>query len=39
MDQALVAITALLAEDIDKAAKTFGTYDVVKSRVVKNLKN
>ena len=38
VDQALAAITALLAEEIDKAAKPFGTYDVVKSRVVKNLK-
>ena len=29
VDQASIAITTLLAKDIDKAAKPFGTYDVV----------
>ena len=38
MDQASTTITALLVEDIDKAAKPFGTYDVVKSRVEIDLK-
>ena len=38
MDQALKTITTLLAEDIDKAAKPFGTYDVVKSKVEMELK-
>ena len=38
VDQASVAITALLAEEMDKTAKSFGTYDVVKSRVVIDLK-
>ena len=38
VDQASAAITALLAEDIDKATKPFGTYDVVKSRVEIDLK-
>ena len=33
VDQASTTITARLVEDIDKAAKPFGTYDVVKSRV------
>ncbi|OYD06002.1 hypothetical protein CHM34_18660, partial [Paludifilum halophilum] len=33
-----VAITALLAEEIDKSTKPFGTYDVVKSKVVIELK-
>ena len=38
IDQASVAITTLLAEEIDKATKHFGTYDVVKSKVVTDLK-
>ena len=38
VDQALAAITTLIAEDIDKDAKTFGTYDVVKSKVEMELK-
>ena len=38
VDQASTKITILLAEDIDKTAKTFGTYDVVRSRVVIDLK-
>ena len=38
MDQALAAITTLLTKETDKTAKHFGTYDVVKSRVVTNLK-
>ena len=38
IDQALAIITTLLAEEIDKATKHFGTHDVVKSRVVIDLK-
>ena len=38
VDQASTRIATLLAEEIEKVAKPFGTYDVVKSRVVKNLK-
>ena len=38
VDQASAAITTLLAEESDKTVKIFGTYDVVKYRVVKNLK-
>ena len=38
MDQASIAIIALLVEDIDKDSKPFGTYDVVKSRVEIDLK-
>ena len=38
VDQALATIISLLAEEIDKAAKPFGTYDEVKSRVVTYLK-
>ena len=38
VDQALVAITTLLVEEIDKVVKPFGTYDVVKSRVETILK-
>ena len=30
VDEASVAITALLVEDMDKEAKPFGTYDIVK---------
>ena len=37
-NQALAAITIVLAEDIDKASKPFGTYDIVKSRFEINLK-
>ena len=38
VDQALAAITTLLIEEIEKAAKPFGTYDIVKSRVVTDMK-
>ena len=38
VDQSLVAITTFLVEDIEKIAKLFGTHDIVKSRVVTNLK-
>ena len=38
VDQASPAITVLLVEDIDKNTKHFGTHDIVKSRVVTNLK-
>ena len=38
VDQASTIITTLLAEDIDKEKKHFETYDVVKSRVVTDLK-
>ena len=33
IDEASATIIALLAEEIDKSAKPFGTYDVVKSKV------
>ena len=33
VDEASVAITALLAEKVDKSAKIFTNYDVVKSKV------
>ena len=33
IDEASAIITALLVEDIDKSAKPFGTFDVVKSKV------
>ena len=38
IDQASATITALLVEEVDKNAKAFGTYDVVKFRVVTDLK-
>ena len=38
VDQDSIAITSLLVEEIDKATKHFGTYDVVKSKVVTDLK-
>lgn len=38
VDQALVEIITLLAEEIDKDAKHFRTYEIVKSRVVTDLK-
>ena len=38
VDQASTTIIALLAEETDKTTKHFGTYDVVKSRVVTDLK-
>ena len=38
VDEASVAIITLLAEDFDKEAKHFGTYDIVKSRVSTDLK-
>ena len=37
VDQASAEITTLLAEEIEKAAKPFGTYDEVKSRVISPL--
>ena len=38
IDQASAAIIALLAEEVDKNANTFGTYVTIKSRVVTELK-
>ena len=38
VDQASIAIIKFLIEEIDKDAKHFGTYDVVKSKVVTDLK-
>ena len=38
MDEASIAIIALLAQDFDKEEKRFGTYDIVKSRVDTNFK-
>ena len=38
VDEASVAIIALRVEEIDKASKPFGTYDVVKSKVEMELK-
>ena len=38
VDEASAAITALLAEDIDKDAKAFGNYDIVESKVEVDLK-
>ena len=38
IDEASVEITTLLAEDIDKSEKPFGTFDVVKSKVEMELK-
>ena len=38
VDQASASIIAFLAEEIDKATKNFGTYEVVKSKVVIDLK-
>ena len=38
VDEASTTITTLLAEEFDKEAKYFGTYDIVKSRVSTNLK-
>ena len=38
VDEALAAITTLLAKDFDKEVKYFGTYDIVKSRVSTDLK-
>lgn len=39
IDEALVAITTLLAKEIDKVAPHFGTYDFVKSKIETKLKN
>ena len=36
--EASATITALLAKEMEKEAKTFGTYDIVKSRVEIDLK-
>ena len=38
VDQASLAITTLLVEETNKTTKNFGTYDVLKSRVVTDLK-
>ena len=38
VDHASATITTLLVEEIDKGTKHSGTYDVVKSRVVTDLK-
>ncbi len=38
VDQASVAIATLLAKEMDKSTKAFGTYDTVKSRDVIELK-
>ena len=38
VDEASVAIIALLGEEVDKTAKCFGTYDVVKSKIETKLK-
>ena len=38
IDEASAAIIALLAKDIDKSEKPFGTFDVVKSKVEMELK-
>ena len=38
IDEAFTTITTLLAEDIDKSAPHFGTYDVVRSKVYMDLK-
>ena len=38
VDEAFATITTLLVEEMDKEAKTFGTYDIVKSRVEIDLK-
>ena len=38
VDEASAAITALLVEELDKTAKPFGTFDVVKSKIATELK-
>ena len=38
VDEAFAAITTLLVEEMDKEAKPFGTYDIVKSRFEIDLK-
>ena len=38
IDEASIAITTLIVEEVDKGAKLFGTYDVVKSKVEMELK-
>lgn len=38
IDEASAAITSLLAEEIDKIAPHFGTYDVVRSKVDMEMK-
>ena len=38
VDQALVAITTLLAKEVDKCAKIFGNYEVEKSKITMDLK-
>ena len=39
VDESSTKIIAFLVEDIDKIAKPFGTYDVVKSKVEMELKS
>ena len=38
VDKASIAITALLAEEIDKSSKIFGNYEMVKSKITMELK-
>jgi hypothetical protein len=38
VDEALAAITRLLVEEIDKSAKIFGNYEMVKSKITMELK-
>lgn len=38
VDEALATIIALLVEEVDKNAKIFGNYDVMKSKVERDLK-
>ena len=38
VDEASATITTLLVEEMDKEAKPFGTYDIIKSRVEIDLK-
>lgn len=38
MDEASIAITALLAEEVDKKTTTFGIYDVANSKINMDLK-
>ena len=38
VDKASIAITTLLAKEVDKNATTFGNYDVAKSKITMDLK-
>ena len=38
VDEASIAITKLLAKEVDKSAKIFGNYEVMKSKVAMELK-